>query len=235
MDKNNSETERLKMWQDARQRTTRKVIGWETISNKRFYHEVDDEDGKDLSYTAALINDVAEHHYNCCGYDMDMIPVFDDFKVMDLSERGWGEIMALANDDASDMAYTGYSFDHYMPEAKNRVSDYPNRTAPHFVFLLSHADFERLKKDDSIVCHDAVKFENNALSMQPTDTFCDLYGVIAKDVATGETIDRLEASIEYFDDESQVEEIYEDSDEELVELLKHKAAAHEFVVWISKP
>ena len=131
------EQAKLARLNNLRKTTQRKVIGWDYDCNIGQYYEAD-YDSED--YTAALVNAIAEFKDDLCGAEMDMIPVFDDYRTMELSARGWGRMVALAHGEAGDMAYCGYAWGSAKEFFK------PEYNPPEVKVLISDADYKGIEK-----------------------------------------------------------------------------------------
>ena len=94
-------------WKDKRDHPKRKVIGWTDQEDLPFLPiEPDDND----EHFAALVNDIYDHGYFFAGDEIELIPIFDDYRTLHLSSRSMGQAMALANGDGDSMAYALYAW-----------------------------------------------------------------------------------------------------------------------------
>lgn len=196
---NEHEQEILKEWDDLRNKTPHKVVGWIYRING-LYKRANDEDGL---YSAALINDIDEHQYAFAGQSIDLVPIFEDGTFIDFSSRGWGHILALAYREAKDFSYSGYAFYGFDHTNYPDEGTYDKRVAN---VTISDEDFQGIKKYISTFLEDP-KNEDYYYSYFIIDEYeldedfsgAEIYSFVFKNKDTGEIIDNEYAKFMTFD------------------------------------
>ena len=93
-------------YEDLRNKTEHRVIGW--VSSTKGYKRASDIREH---YTAALLNDIIKHQYCFITMWCPLIPVFENGRYLELSDRAMGFLIALSKGDASIDAYIDYTLD----------------------------------------------------------------------------------------------------------------------------
>ena len=89
-----------------------KVIGW------TYYEDYDipfSDDTIGFAERHAIVDEIKKHGYLFSGWDhqeswLNCVPVLNDGKKRGFSQRGWGGVMAEANDEFGDYDYSIYTF-----------------------------------------------------------------------------------------------------------------------------
>lgn len=122
----------------ARKNTQRRVIGWDKDYNVDCYFAVDED--RDEEYVAALVNEIAQHGYEFSGEEIDLIPIFDDYRAMELYARSWGRVMAMAHGEDGNFAHVNYAWGTTQNPRK------PRFCLPDFNVVIGDEDFNEIKK-----------------------------------------------------------------------------------------
>ncbi len=96
-------------WQQTKQNSGRRVIGWSTMFTYPFVEIREAEDENDEHFTA-LIRDISDCDYLFAGDEIELFPVFDDYTVLRLSARTMGQAMALAHGYNDPMDYALFAW-----------------------------------------------------------------------------------------------------------------------------
>ncbi len=102
----------------------RKVIGWVQYSYIWEYGVQKVEEDDDDQYYAALIKDLMDNGYFLSGaeyQDINLEPVFDDYKYLSTSRRGFADVVARSRGYFNPMDYARYTEYEFIDREKVKV------------------------------------------------------------------------------------------------------------------